>query len=78
GVDCATEELCVAEVSCCWNGTSTCSYVATAPFDAGDITGLLAHIGGLFDSAKLLILVFVGMPLAFVVITRIMNLVPKK
>lgn len=44
--------------------------------DSSDITAMLAYVGGLFSDAKLLILMVIGVPLAFYVIPRVIKLAP--
>lgn len=45
--------------------------------EAADITAAMAYTSGIFTDAKLLILLAVGVPLAFYVIKRAIGLAPK-
>jgi hypothetical protein len=42
---------------------------------AGDITGLLAYVGGLFEDFNVLILLMIGLPLGFWIIRKVVSLV---
>jgi len=79
--DQATEELCEA-AGCTWN-IDTCE----APYcydqevmtiGPSGINSLLANVGGLFSDASLFIWVVIGLPLGFVIIRRVIGLLPKK
>jgi len=46
--------------------------------EAADITAALAYVGNIFDDVKLLVLLAIGVPLAFMIIKRAIGLAPKK
>ncbi|GAI09768.1 unnamed protein product [marine sediment metagenome] len=46
--------------------------------EAADITAALAYVGNIFDDVKLLVLLAIGIPLAFMIIKRAISLAPKK
>lgn len=46
--------------------------------EAADITAALAYVGNVFDDVKLLVLLAIGIPLAFMIIKRAISLVPKR
>ncbi|GAI09976.1 unnamed protein product [marine sediment metagenome] len=46
--------------------------------EAADITAALAYVGNVFDDVKLLVLLAIGIPLAFMIIKRAIGLAPKK
>ncbi|GAI09771.1 unnamed protein product, partial [marine sediment metagenome] len=56
--DCATEELCEAEVSCLWNAT-TCAYQGSIPVVAGDITEIATTTIGLIDDLMLWVMLVI-------------------
>ena len=47
-------------------------------FTADDLATTTAYIGDIFTDAKLLIILAMGIPLAFYVIKKIMALLPKR
>ena len=73
--ECLTQETCEAKLLCAWE-TDKCENQEIVSIAAGDMTTALGHVGDLFASAKLLILLAVGLPLGFYVITRTLRLVP--
>jgi len=75
--DCLTQEPCEAELLCYWD-TDTCYNQAVMTIDAGGVNSLLANVGALFEDAGLFIWLVIGLPLGFVVIRRVIGLVPKK
>ena len=46
--------------------------------EAADITAALAYVANVFDDVKLLVLLAIGVPLAFMIIKRAIGLAPKK
>lgn len=46
--------------------------------EAADITAALAYVANVFDDVKLLVLLAIGIPLAFMIIKRAIGLVPKR
>lgn len=46
--------------------------------EAADITAALAYVANVFDDVKLLVLLAIGIPLAFMIIKRAISLVPKR
>lgn len=46
-------------------------------FEAADITGILICIGNVFDDVKLLILLTIGVPLAFYIIKKVIEIITK-
>jgi len=75
--ECLTEKTCEDKLLCTWDGVEEeCVNQEIVSIAAGDITTALGHVGDLFASAKLLILLAVGLPLGFYVIVRTLRLVP--
>jgi len=75
--ECLTEETCEVELLCYWD-TDTCYDQPVISVSEGGINSLLANVGGLFEDAGLFIWLVIGLPLGFVVIKRVIGLVPKK
>jgi len=71
---CATQELCEAEANCIWN-VDTCEFDGLIPLASGTITGLLSFIGGFFTDLSLVVVLAIGLPLGFWVISRVIALV---
>lgn len=75
--ECLTEETCTAKMFCVWDtGEEVCGDQAVITLAPADITTTLGHVSDLFASAKLLILLAVGLPVGFYVIKRVLRLVP--
>ena len=75
--ECLTAETCEVELLCYWD-TDTCYDQAVMSVDAGGINSLLANVSALFEDAGLFVWLVIGLPLGFVVIRRVIGLVPKK
>lgn len=74
--ECLTEETCVAKILCSWE-TDECVNQGISEISAGDITTAASYVSGMFSDAKLLILLVVGVPLAFYIIGRAIGIVPR-
>lgn len=74
--DCETEQTCEAEFLCYWD-VDECLEQTITPVSSGDITTTASYVSGLFTDAKLLILLAVGVPLAFWIIKRSVAIAPK-
>jgi len=76
--DCLTEETCEAKVLCSWDGVEEeCVNQTISSISSGDITTAAGYVSGMFSDAKLLILLVIGVPLAFYIIRRAIGIVPR-
>jgi len=98
--ECATEELCIAEVPCWWEPCDQetqelceaagctwnvsvcegayCNSQGVAVVETADITEIGAKTGGLSVDLMPLVVLVIGVPLAFMMIKRAIGIMPKK
>jgi len=71
---CLTKETCEAQANCVWEGIAPeeeCSFNGMIPFESGSIANILAVVGNLFTDLGLVVVLAVGLPMAFWVIYRV-------
>lgn len=77
--DCVSTSTCEAELLCSWDSIEVeCVDQTISPVSSGDITTLTGHVSDLFSDIKLLVLLVIGVPLAFYVIGKALGIMPRK
>jgi hypothetical protein len=71
---CLTEETCIAQSNCVWN-TDVCNFGGIVPLTAGNIASVLTYLPNLFSDLNVLIILIIGLPLAFWIISKVISLV---
>jgi hypothetical protein len=75
--DCVDEPTCISKVLCSWTGAACINQTISA-ISSGDITTTAGYVSGLFTDAKLLILLTIGVPLAFYIIGKALGIMPRR